>query len=78
MKLKFLIGSIFFALVMVSAVADINRSAALWREEPSMWTTPKTYEINESNSDGVKSVVIEGEVYKGVRTRFFAWWALPK
>lgn len=78
MKLKSLFGSFVFAFLILSAIADSNGRASLWKDEPSMWTTAKTYEINESNPDGVKSVVIEGEVYKGVRTRFFAWWALPK
>lgn len=52
--------------------------AALWKDEPAMWCVPKTYETNEPNPEGVRSVVIEGEMYKGARTRFFAWWALPK
>lgn len=76
MKFMNLILSFAFAFVTLSAVAD-NR-AALWRDEPSMWTTPKTYPIKEPNPEGVNSIVIEGEEYKGVRTRFFAWWALPK
>ena len=65
-----------FVFAAPSAVAD--GGAALWRDEPSMWCAPKTYKIDEPNPEGVRSVVIEGEMYKGVRTRFFAWWALPE
>lgn len=73
-KILFLLAASFLAAH--SSVAD--GKAALWIDEPSMWCAPKTYEADEPNPEGVKSVVIEGEMYKGVRTRFFAWWALPK
>ena len=76
MNSKLLIFGTVSVLAAFSAVAD--GGASLWKEEPAMWFAPKTYAIDEPNPEGVKSIVIEGEMYKGVRTRFFAWWALPE
>lgn len=65
MNSKLLISGVVSVFAALSAVAD--GGAALWKDEPTMWCAPKTYEINEPNPEGVRSVVIEGEMYKGTR-----------
>lgn len=67
MNSKLLISGVVSVFAALSAVAD--GGAALWKDEPAMWCAPKTYEINEPNPEGVRSVVIEGEMYKGILRR---------
>ena len=58
--------------------AAVEGGARLWTEEAAMWKAPKTWPIEAWNKDDVRAIAVEGEMYKGVRTRFFAYWGLPK
>lgn len=54
-------------------------SRGLWLESKAMWQTPKSYPVKSMDKKGdVKAVAIDGEMYKGKPTRFFAYWALPE
>lgn len=53
MKLISLFGSFVFAFLMLSAIAGSNGSASLWRDEPSMWTTPKTVDPGRIGLTGI-------------------------
>ena len=50
----------------------------LWKANPAMWETPKTYPIKSMSTPQVKAMAVEGEKFQGRPTRFFAYWGLPK
>lgn len=71
-------------LAAVAAAACIGNlsggeTSGLWKANPQMWETPKTYPIASMDKpkDGVKAMAVEGEMYQGKPTRFFAYWGLP-
>ena len=63
---------------MVAFPVAAGETTGLWKNELAMWDTPKTYEAKSFNAGDVRAVMIEGEVYRGKPTRFFAYYGLPK
>lgn len=63
---------------------DLPRgSRALW-DMAALDKTPRTFPVTEDCAnakgkvEGVEPIFIEGEPWRGRKTRIFAWWGLPK
>lgn len=64
-------------MVLCTQFAFSEGGAALWKVSDAMWRQPKTYPIPSQDKPGVKAMAVEGEVWQGRQTRFFAYWGLP-
>ena len=73
------------AVALVSATAGMvafasTETQGLWKAVPGLWGEQKVhaYEKVKAKEEGVKSIMIESEMYQGKPTRFFAFYGLPK
>jgi len=72
-----LVASVFAAPSFAAPSASAVSTRELWTTNAAIWQTPKSVALKSFARPGVHAVMIDGDVYRGRPTRFFAYYALP-